>query len=59
LPGRGGKWGRTPQANSLPLWERVAAAGGRLRGVSLTEAALRHPPSLGYRLREGTLSHKG
>ena len=27
--------------------------------MSLTETALRHPPSLGYRLREGTLFQKG
>jgi len=24
LPGRGGKWGRTPQANSLPLCSRAS-----------------------------------
>ena len=44
-----------------PLWERVAASGARrrVRGQWLWQAPTPHPPSLGYRLRSGTLSRRG
>jgi hypothetical protein len=46
-------------SSPLPLGERVASEAPPERGNLQIQVATPLPPSLGYRLREGTLSLKG